>query len=320
MRFGDQDMRFDWVLCVLVTILCVLIDATDVTVDINIRQSTGSKSQSRQVGHYCTTVHPFSSYFTPLHSYTRLHTTKRHTKVESGETPTNAMFAPRHNHAFRNHQPDKENMISQTPLRPGLAFKTPMTQRTLHPSSSKMMMNGGGGIHTVGPKRVQMNEKDGSKTEFKSRIGPSLNRNGSNVGGASPFAGKGKGKAADLGKPQQLGNGDGVDANLGESSSTKGTQKDVCSIRTRFHYRTKTSFHQYLPHDASQADQPPPLILYQPSSNRSLHPFAICHPFPPPIALFLFLQLAGNQLEQNSRADEPQRFPPDPWTSKTHGE
>ena len=97
------------------------------------------------------------------------------------------MFASRNPHAFKVHQPDKENMIaSQSSTGP---FKTPMAQRTLHPSK---------GMHTVGPKRMQNDIKDGSKTEFKSRIAPSLNRNGGNM--ASPFMGNGKGKEADGGK------------------------------------------------------------------------------------------------------------------------
>ena len=152
----------------------------------------------------------------PTYTYhTAIHRAKNRLSVT-------AMFASRHNHAFRGHQPDKENMITQTPLRPGMAFKTPMTQRTLYPSSSKMMMNGGG-MHTVGPKRVQMSEKDGCRTELRPRVGPSLNRNGANLaGGASPFAAKGKGKGVELGKPQQLGNHEptsGFDVNLGKSTS-----------------------------------------------------------------------------------------------------
>jgi hypothetical protein len=102
------------------------------------------------------------------------------------------MFASRNPHAFKVHQPDKENMItSQASTGP---FKTPMAQRTLHPSK---------GMHTVGPKRMQTDIKDGSKTEFKSRIAPSLNRNGGNM--ASPFLGNGKGKEVDNGKPMMGG-------------------------------------------------------------------------------------------------------------------
>ena len=102
------------------------------------------------------------------------------------------MFASRNAHAFKIHQPDKENMIaSQSSTGP---FKTPMAQRTLHPSK---------GMHTVGPKRMQNDIKDGSKTEFKSRIAPSLNRNGGNM--ASPFLGNGKGKEVDNGKQMMSG-------------------------------------------------------------------------------------------------------------------
>lgn len=63
--------------------------------------------------------------------------------------------------------------------------------------------------------------KDGSRTELRPRVGPSLIREASNVGeGASPFAGKGKGKGVELGKSQQLGGKDGgsnLDTNLGKS-------------------------------------------------------------------------------------------------------
>jgi hypothetical protein len=213
------------------------------------------------------------------------HTPHSDTHKERNRTyPT--MFASRNNHAFRvhQHQPDKENMIAQTPLRPGgMPFKTPMTQRTLQPSTSKAMFG------TVGPKRMQTSGKDGSKTELRPRVGPSLIREASNVGeGASPFAGKGKGKGVELGKSQQLGGKDGgsnLVTNLGKSivlfhafsQSSKDPSSNLLTDRAlsrltapkRLFTSTKTPLKQTAPPSSFQNPLPPVSSTPLPSASRS---------------------------------------------------
>lgn len=175
-------------------------------------------------------------------------------------------------------------MIAQTPLRPGgMPFKTPMTQRTLQPSTSKAMFG------TVGPKRMQNNDEDGSKTELRPRVGPSLIREASNVGeGASPFAGKGKGKGVELGKSQQLGGNEGgsnLDTNLGKSiallhafsQNSKDPFSDPFTDRAlsrltapkRLFTSTKTPLKQTAPPSSFQNPLPPVSSTPLPSASRS---------------------------------------------------
>lgn len=175
-------------------------------------------------------------------------------------------------------------MIAQTPLRPGgMPFKTPMTQRTLQPPTSKAMFG------TVGPKRMQASGKDGSKTELRPRVGPSLIREASNVGeGASPFAGKGKGKGVEFGKSQQLGGKDGgsnLDTNLGKSivllhafsHNSKDPSFNPLTDRAlprltapkRLFTSTKTPLKQTAPPSSFQNPLPPVSSTPLPSASRS---------------------------------------------------
>jgi hypothetical protein len=158
-----------------------------------------------------------------------------------------------------------------------------MTQRTLQPSTSKAMFG------TVGPKRMQTSGKDGSKTELRPRVGPSLIREASNVGeGASPFAGKGKGKGVELGKSQQLGGKDGgsnLVTNLGKSivlfhafsQSSKDPSSNLLTDRAlsrltapkRLFTSTKTPLKQTAPPSSFQNPLPPVSSTPLPSASRS---------------------------------------------------
>ena len=140
-------------------------------------------------------------------------------------------------------------------------------------------------MHTVGPKRVQMSEKDGCRTELRPRVGPSLNRNGANLaGGASPFAGKGKGKGVELGKPQQLGNHEptsGFDVNLGKSTSgrlSKGRLSAITSADPCLLHPTRSTCTQVL--NAFSPTRP-----VRPLSNR---PPILFHSRPTPLSHLSF--------------------------------